>query len=729
MLFGVKKDAGDPSKDLKRIQALRGEGDAARDLGNWDIASEKYEAYLAQFADDFDIWVQLGHARKEQGDLKRAKLAYGTAMGLRADDDDVCLHMGHLLKLMGDRAGAEEAYRRSFTINSENRNALQELLSLEADIAVAEAATVLAAGRNIYLDITDLMEYVKDNVSLSGIQRVVAHLITGISAYGEQHRDVRIVPVLPDYDAGRIYSVSRFLVVEMLHELEASAGDRGQVNKVIAAVQRSRAQVMLGAGDVLTIPGAFWIAQNYEMVQRLRSRGIRFVVFVHDLIQLSYPQYVHAGVIRPFQRALVDILQLAAGILTNSHHVADDVRRFMRENLKIDLPVQAVPLGTELADPGADGRAGNDRARQLGERTAEVLAAPYVLSVGTIEVRKNHMYMIRLWEQLIANNVPNIPNLVFVGKTGWDIEAFNRYLDSSDHLGGRLYMLRDISDYELGKLYEHAMFTMYVSFAEGFGLPIAESLAHQKPCIASDRTSMPEVGGKLARYVNPDNVNEGFQLVSALLQNPKQLADWAAEITASFVPKSWSQFVAEYYDAVLRIAQAELPGAVNALVEAGDIVGMGRDELTRRGAARLPVTYLAPYRISGWHPTDDWGGWASERRALLRIRTRLAPDSPVVVYVSLALPIGTELEQGFVKLTIGGVETTIRDLSLKPKWFVAAGRTGAQGDIDVQIFSGGAYPQTDGRVLFAGLSAVAFCLAEDVRVRMGLLEKLTIGPA
>ncbi len=156
---------------------------------------------------------------------------------------------------------------------------------------------------------------------------------------------------------------------------------------------------------------------------------------------------------------------------------------------------------------------------------------------------------------------------------------------------------------------------------------------------------------------------------------------------------------------------------------------MGRDELTRRGAARLPVTYLAPYRISGWHPTDDWGGWASERRALLRIRTRLAPDSPVVVYVSLALPIGTELEQGFVKLTIGGVETMIRDLSLKPKWFVAAGRTGAQGDIDVQIFSGGAYPQTDGRVLFAGLSAVAFCLAEDVRVRMGLLEKLTIGPA
>jgi tetratricopeptide (TPR) repeat protein len=400
MLFGSKKNLIDDSKDLKKIRGLRGEGDAARDLGNWDIAGDRYEAYLAQFADDFDIWVQLGHARKEQGDLKRAKLAYGKAISLRADDDDVCLHMGHLLKLMGDRGGAEEAYRRSFTINSENRNALQELLSLEADVGGGEEAPVsVAVTRTIYMDITDLMEYVRDNVALSGIQRVVAHLITGISAYGELHPDVKIVPVIPNYNAGRIFAVSRFLVVEMLHELEAAASDRGQLNKVIAAVERSRKLVMLGAGDCLTIPGAFWISQNYEMVQRLRSRGVKFVVFVHDLIQLTYPQYVHAGVIKPFQRALVDVLQLAAGILTNSQYVADDVRRFMRDNLKIDLPVRAVPLATELAKPRAGG--GNERPREIGDRVAEVLASRYVLSVATIEVRKNHMYMIKLWEKLI----------------------------------------------------------------------------------------------------------------------------------------------------------------------------------------------------------------------------------------------------------------------------------------------------------------------------------------
>lgn len=729
MLFGPKKDLVDGARDLKKIQALRGEGDAARDLGNWDTAAEKYEAYLAHFADDFDIWVQLGHARKEQGELTRAKLAYGTAMGLRAEDDDVCLHMGHLLKLMGDRAGAEDAYRRSFAINSGNRNALQELLALEADVGEGETSTVSAAVRNIFIDITDLMEYVKDNVSLSGIQRVVSHLIAGISAYGEQHRDVRIVPVLPDYDAGRIFSVSRFLVVEMLYELDTAAGDRGQLNKVIAAVQRSRKMVTLGAGDCLTIPGAFWIAQNYELVRRLRGRGVRFVVFVHDLIQLDYPEYVHAGVIRPFQRALVDVLQLASGILTNSNYVAGDVRRFMRENLKIDLPVQPVHLGTELTRPFSAAAGGGERAREMGERTAEILASPYVLSVATIEVRKNHMYMIRLWEKLIRNNVPNIPNLVFVGKEGWDIEAFNRYLDSSDHLGGRLYLLRDVSDDELGRLYENAMFTMYVSFAEGFGLPIAESLAHHKPCIASDRTSMPEVGGKLARYVNPDDVNEGYRLVAGLLQSPHDLADWATEIAASFVPRRWAQFVDEYYDAVLRIAETEPQGAVNALVEPGEIIGMGRDELTRRGAARLPITYLAPYRISGWHPPEDWGGWASERRALLRIRTRLAPNAAVAVYISLALPAGTDTEQAFVKLTIGGVETTLTNLTLKPKWFAAAGRTAAQGEIDIQIFSGGSYPQPDGRVLFAGLSALAFCPAEDVQGRMGLLERITIGPA
>ena len=183
---------------------------------------------------------------------------------------------------------------------------------------------------------------------------------------------------------------------------------------------------------------------------------MKFVVFIHDLIQISHPEFVHEAATLTFRRALLDVLMLANGVLTNSEFVAQDVRNFMRKRMKFELPVQAVPLATELAPTGG-------KSLVLSKKVREVIDEPYVLSVSTIEVRKNHMFMVRLWEKLIENHIPNIPNLVFVGKLGWDIDKFKRYLDTTDHLGGRLRVLHGVTDYELSELYEHAMFTMFPS--------------------------------------------------------------------------------------------------------------------------------------------------------------------------------------------------------------------------------------------------------------------------
>ena len=166
------------------------------------------------------------------------------------------------------------------------------------------------------------------------------------------------------------------------------------------------------------------------------------------------------------------------------------------------------------------------------------------------------MYLVRIWEKLIKNHFPDIPNLVFVGKIGWDIRPFLDYVEDSDHLGGRLRILSRVTDFELSELYRHPC-SMFPSFVEGFGLPVGESLAYGKPCISSDRASMPEVGGEFARYVNPDDVNDGYNLVRELVGNPRELERWTNEVATSFKPKTWLQFSAEFFDAATELSKAD----------------------------------------------------------------------------------------------------------------------------------------------------------------------------
>ena len=161
--------------------------------------------------------------------------------------------------------------------------------------------------------------------------------------------------------------------------------------------------------------------------------------------------------------------------------------------MNFTLPIKPILLPTELRKSKKSGKFLNDNIRKMGNEE-------YVLCVATIEVRKNHMYQVRIWERLIKEFGEKVPKLVWVGKWGWQIDELRHHLAEQGCVGDWLFIFNDISDDELDFLYNHCLFTIYTSFAEGFGLPIGESLAYKKPCIASNTTSMPEVGGRFVRY-------------------------------------------------------------------------------------------------------------------------------------------------------------------------------------------------------------------------------------
>jgi glycosyltransferase involved in cell wall biosynthesis len=100
-----------------------------------------------------------------------------------------------------------------------------------------------------------------------------------------------------------------------------------------------------------------------------------------------------------------------------------------------------------------------------------------------------------------------------------------------------------LSDAELQQAYRSCLFTVFPSLSEGWGLPIAESLAHGKFCVASNRTSIPEAGGDLVDYFDPLNEDDALAKIERPLIDPGYLAAREAQLRAEYRLRTWGDCV------------------------------------------------------------------------------------------------------------------------------------------------------------------------------------------
>lgn len=187
---------------------------------------------------------------------------------------------------------------------------------------------------------------------------------------------------------------------------------------------------------------------------------------------------------------------------------------------------------THLISPEAGNRVTLDR---LG------LVRPYVLSVGTIEVRKNHALAVRAWRELLDRHGKGVPDLVLCGRWGWRTDDLRSGLDASDYLDGHVKVLSDLSDEDLAAVYRGARFTVFPSLYEGWGLPVVESHAHGKVCVASDSSSIPEAAGGLALLFENDNRPSLIDTVERILFDDTELARLEERLQLEFKPVPWSR--------------------------------------------------------------------------------------------------------------------------------------------------------------------------------------------
>jgi glycosyltransferase involved in cell wall biosynthesis len=233
-----------------------------------------------------------------------------------------------------------------------------------------------------------------------------------------------------------------------------------------------------------------------RVLHALRSEcGVRIVVMIHDTIPLDFPQYQREQTPDTFLNMLKRVQRHAGLILCNSAQTRDDVTRHMQ-------PFGPVPetliahLGVDVPIPASDPPfpSGFDSNR------------PCFITIGTIEPRKNHLFLLDLWAEMAAT-LPQegMPQLLICGARGWkNREVFAR-LDQDPLMGRHVFEMPGLSDGQIAALLLRSRGGLFPSFAEGFGLPPAEALALGVPVICNSLWIYREILGHYPIYANVED--------------------------------------------------------------------------------------------------------------------------------------------------------------------------------------------------------------------------------
>lgn len=331
----------------------------------------------------------------------------------------------------------------------------------------------------------------------------------------------------------------------ILREVERRlrVGGRGLAGRARRSLGTS-ATIRFRPGDLFVVSGATWGQWEPAVLEALLDReGVRLVVLLADMIPWKYPHHFQDAATRSGFLHFADLAaRRAALVLCISRATRDDFLEF---------------AGTTPAGPVEVIHLGDDAAAGAGHRPAGLPADAadrgHVLAVGTIQVRKNHHLLYQLWRRF-AEEGRAVPRLVLAGAPGWLTDDLMAQVRTDPLSRDSITVLDRVDDAELVWLYRHALFTVYPSLYEGWGLPIVESFRHGTPCLASNTSSMPEAGQGLATHLDPLDFVAWHRAILARLDDPALLAVERERIRTGFRPRTWQAFSHEFADRVQRLA-------------------------------------------------------------------------------------------------------------------------------------------------------------------------------
>lgn len=328
-------------------------------------------------------------------------------------------------------------------------------------------------------------------------------------------------------------SLARLIVSLLVPLQRVSSMARQATNRF----SRTQPAVEFRYGDILLLADSVWNYAPWAAIQAAKSAGVHVAAIAYDIIPVTHAQFFAPSSREKFAAALPLLLQHADTFLCISAYTQAQLQAYHAAQ-----PHAATlgpkffcnfTLGVELDDPASE--------TQVRTKIGSVFspARPVYLAVGTLEPRKNHAYLLQVFQKLW--DAGNNSALLIVGRVGWMCEELLESIQRHPRFGQQLFFMDDVNDAELAYCYAHARALLFSSLVEGFGLPIIEALRRGLPVFASDIPVFREVGGEYLAYFDP----AAPASLAGLLQECEASGVYPARPSTDFNWPDWSQSTTE----------------------------------------------------------------------------------------------------------------------------------------------------------------------------------------
>jgi glycosyltransferase involved in cell wall biosynthesis len=518
-------------------------------------------------------------------------------------------------------------------------------------------------------------------------------------------------------EQGRFVQVPPGLLLAMIRGAREGGPQDDPAWLALQEARRTARQGALGfafeRGDRVLALGL--TGSNPAQLRRLRelrqAYGVVICVLFYDAIPLTTPEHCDISLSRSFsEHFLAMCLQMDRAVAISAC-AARDFRSWQRRVLPhLDIPVGVMPLDATF--PLLEDASAGELPQVLRE------GRPYVLCVATLESRKNHLLLLNAWLTLLRRHGDAvIPDLVLVGRPGFQSEPVLHLMRSAPELRRRVTHLQDVGDALLGQLYTGCLFTVFNSFYEGWGLPVTEALGHGKLPLAPDHTSLREAGGTAALYFTPQSEPELAELAWSLIRDPAHRRRLEAKIPERMQLRSWRE-VAEGLIATLAADAPPQPEpAARVFFPLGERIGFEAPHVPDLPEVMSPFSLLHQLLCEGegWGGQERWGigaSWGPTRLRLplpsphpegliLTLEVAAPADGPALVRLR-AQPPGANPGPWFAQELPAGSARPLR-VEIPPC---------EPGDLVIE-FDTGAPPEGPGRPVRIFFTGLMLCAASD----------------
>lgn len=313
-----------------------------------------------------------------------------------------------------------------------------------------------------------------------------------------------------------------------------------RATSVIPELEAKDEAVSFDQDDTLVLLDSSWEVPYWREVANAKNSGAKVGFVEYDIIPLRFPEYCDAGLIRFFRHWHKKVFKYADFSLSISNATSKDLVNFIKKSgEEPGFKPKTFKLGANIGHKGI-------RIENVDKEIQKFIDRKNTFTVvGTIEPRKNHLYVLEAFEKLWNRGIE--VQLCFAGKWGWIDEKDAQRIKECEKKYSQFSVFTNVNDDELNFIYKNTRATIIASKIEGFGLPIIESLQHGTPVLASNIPVFQEVGGKKVNYFD---INDSHKELSSLVD--KQLHSPHKKLHSIDWP-SWSEATQQFIGAIMKL--------------------------------------------------------------------------------------------------------------------------------------------------------------------------------